>query len=103
MKIQVTALKFCVAVLQHFHIEERTDPDNCCARSNGKLANAGKGQAAKPANAWRGINQYPESGSFLRTSALTASFLKHLSAIYQVAIERHGRGNSGTMPPSAAA
>lgn len=75
MKIQVTALKFWVAVLQHFHIEERTDPDNCCARSNRKLENAGKGKAAKPANAWRGINQYSESGSFLRTSTLTASIL----------------------------
>lgn len=69
-------------MLQHFHIEEQTDPGNCCALSNGKLANAGKGQAAKPANAQRGINQRSESGSFLRTSALTASFLN----VYQPSI-----------------
>lgn len=63
IKIQDVATQKFSAVVQYFHTGEEMDPSNCSALSNGKLANTGQGQAAKPTtNAQSGINQHSESG-----------------------------------------
>lgn len=65
MKIQIITTQNFSAVLQRFHSPEEATPSVCSATSSGKLANTGKGQAAKPTtNAKSSINQQFESEGF---------------------------------------